>query len=161
MSYSYPAHRPGVLGFVSAMSLVLSVVDVCWLFLITLALMGVSVASWFAGPWVGAVGFVLAAVLFVFALVRGCLSVLLFMAGWRTMHGEPSGLTLHTTWAWITVALDVVNLMLTAGLSPSSWWGLAYALFVLWVMSRPQVLAYFHRGTYPPRLGGGLDDEAF
>ncbi|HEV3163581.1 MAG TPA: hypothetical protein VGZ22_06035 [Isosphaeraceae bacterium] len=160
MSYSYQTHKPGVLSLITIVSMVLSVVDVIWFMLVTLVLMGLSAMSWLVGPVAGTIGTVLAGVLFFLALIRGCLSILLFLAAWRTWEGDPSGLTLHTSWAWITIALDVVNLMLTSGLSPSSWWGLVYAVFVLYVMNQPEVRAYFDRGGYPPKLGG-YGDETF
>jgi len=140
--------------------MLLSVVNVLWMIVVLLVLTGVTAFSWLGGPVVGAVGTVFASVLFLLALARCCLSVLLFMAGWRTWQGHPSGVSLHTTWAWITIALDVVNLMITSGLSPASWWGLAYAGFVLFVMSQSDVRAYFGRGPFRSKAGG-LGDDGF
>jgi len=152
--------KPTILSLVTLISFLLSVFDVAWFLVTTAALLGMAAFSFLGGPIAGGTVTFIVGVLLAVAFVRFFLSLLLFKAAWSTWQGSHDGRVYHRRWAWITIALDLLALMLTAGMSPASWWGLVYAIVVLYVMDQPDVRAYFGRRTFAPssKPRGVLDD---
>ncbi len=154
--------RPGVLTFIGYVSLIWSALSLVGVFAGVGLFAVIGAGSWLGGPIVGAVGSLVGVVAIVGLLVGSILSLLLFTAGWRTLRDDPSGVDLHRRWAWISLALDVVALILSGGLWASSWWGVAYALGVVYATGLPEVRAYC--GERPFATAGkpaAWDDEAF
>ena len=145
--------KPGVLGLITVVSFLLTIADVAWCLGAVLVGVGIATVGWLGGPFAGAVGVSLGLVVGGIACLRALLSILLFLAAWNTLLGRRSGRTLHRNWARITIVLDVLDLMLTLGMSPAGWWGLAYAIGVLSVMNQPEVIAYFERARLLPGPG--------
>ncbi len=98
----------------------------------------VGVGSWLGGPIVGALGTALSVAVAIYLVFSSFLSFVLLSAGWLTLRGDPSGITLHRTWAWISLVLDALTLLMTGGLSPG-WFGLVYAISVLHFTSPREV----------------------
>ncbi len=80
--------------------------------------------------------------MFVWMVVSSILSILLFQAGWKTLPRQPAGIRLHRLWAWISLTLDAVLLLLTGGTAAHSWAAILYAVGVLYVTGLPEVRAY-------------------
>ena len=158
----YPAPRPPVLTIVATVSLVWSGLNM--LRLIAWVVFGpiLGFSSWLLGPAVGAVGSLVSVLAVLLAIAQSILTIVLFVAAIATLQGEPSGRTLHVWWASINIILDALSLLLTAGLSPSAWWGLAYAAAVLYVMGLPEVRAYFDRSqlSFTMKPNGITDDAS-
>lgn len=157
-SYDPRPARPGVLNLIAVVSLLWSVLGVIWFLFVLFAGLGVSILSWLGGPVAGAVGTTVGLAIVLIAGLKSLLSLLLFVAGVKTWGGDPAGRSLHTTWAWIIVVVDALDLLLTGGMDPSAWWGLIYAGLVLYFMNQPDVVQYFEgRGLHggmgkPPGL---------
>jgi len=155
--------RPSVLTLIGWVSLIWSALSLAGVFVGIFLFAVVGAGSWLGGPVVGALGSLIGLVAIAWLVVGSCLSLFLLSAGWRTLADDPSGVDRHRTWAWISLVLDAVALLLSGGLWASSWWGVIYALFVLHATNRPEVHAY--RFGVPIRLAAGkppgLDDEAF
>jgi hypothetical protein len=143
LNSGYRTPRPGVLDLVAIVSFVLSVLNVVWVAVIGLIAVLVGLGSWLGGPIVGAVGSALAALVMLFVLFQSGLSLLLFVAAWKTWGGSPGGRSLHKGWAWITLITDLIVLAFVGGMEPGAWARLIYAAFLLWVMSRDDVRDYF------------------
>src|SRR5687768_8826170 len=92
--------RPGILTLITIVSFLLSVVDVIWFALVAAFALGIAALSWLGGPITGAAGTVFGSILLLIGLARGLLSVLLFLAAWNTWVANPSGRSLHRSWAW-------------------------------------------------------------
>ncbi|WP_435006204.1 hypothetical protein P12x_003832 [Tundrisphaera lichenicola] len=154
--------RPGLLTFIGIVSLIWSSVTLIGSVGAVLALLLVGAGSWLLGPLAGAVGTFVVVLAVLWLTASSFLSILLFLAGWKTIHDDPGGIHLHRLWAWISLALDAVALLASVGTAPNSWTGIAYAIGVLYVTSRPDVLAYygFYPGTKPTGSGYGHDDLA-
>ncbi len=155
--------RPGILLFLGLVSLIWSALTLVGGLVIAGIALAVGLGSWLGGPIAGAVGSILGLVVAGWIVLSSILSLLLFVAGWRTLRGDPSGIALHRTWAWISLALDAVALLASAGASPTNWGGLIYALIVLYAINLPEVVAHAHGGG--PAVGPGKppawDDERF
>ncbi len=165
MSGDVSSSRPGILTFLGVVSLVwssLSLVGVV-LGIVLFAVFGM--AGWLGGPVAGAVTMLIGALAILWMVASSFLSFLLARAGWRTLHDDPSGIRLHRTWAWISLALDAVGLLLSGGTLPNSWVGISYALLVLHVTNLHDVQLYQSRLTAGPWAWAGkpyvADDEAF
>jgi hypothetical protein len=158
----YRPPKPGVLSIVAIVSLVWSGLNVLRLILWAALWLLLGIGSWLLGPAVGAVGTLFSVVVILLSVAQSILSIILFMAALATMRGEPAGRTLHLWWAWINLFLDGTALILTAGLLPSSWWGLAYAIAIIYVMGLPEVRAYFDLWQLPPApQEGAIRHEPF
>jgi hypothetical protein len=160
MKPTYRRTRPGLLTFIGVVSLIwssLSLVGVAVGTILSLALGG---GSWLGGPAVGAIGSAIALVVILWLVASSLLSILLFVAGLRTLRDDPSGLGLHRLWAWISLVLSVLTL-LGSGRSSSSWAGLAYAVTVLYVTGLPEVRAYVYGSLAHSKPGkpGHWDDD--
>ncbi len=143
MSKPSQVSRPGSLNFISFASFALSILNVLWLVIIAVLVIAGSLASWLGGPVIGALGTAIGAVVMVILVIQTLLSLLLFVAAWKTLNGDPGGQSLHQTWAWIIVVIDILDLLLTGGVDFGAWVRLFYAFLVLYVMSRPAVKSYF------------------
>lgn len=152
--------RPGVLNTVAIVSLLGSIVNVVWVVLLGVIVAFVGAASWLGGPVLGLPVTVVAGVLIVVLLAHSILSILLFIAGWKTWTGEPGGRPLHLAWAWIIVVIDVIDLVFTGGIDPGAWVRLIYAAIVILVMRRDDVRAYFDRHRRGPATAYQRDDWA-
>ncbi len=136
-------YRPGIVNLITIVSFVLSGLNVLWLITVTLLLVFAGALSWLGGPVIGAIGTLAVGVVVVVLLAQFCLSVLLFMAALGTMGGRPEGRTRHKRWAWIIVILDLITLVFTAGLDFAAWFRLGYAIFLIYVLDKPEVRSYF------------------
>jgi hypothetical protein len=161
MSSRSDVPKPGILTLVTIVSFLWSALNVLRVIAYGFLALVVGAASWLLGPAVGTLGTLAGAVVVILMVAQSILSILLFSAAWHTMHGDPRGRSQHKTWAWINLVLDGLDLILTGGLSPASWWGVAYAIGLLFVMDLPEVRAYFDRASFvpPPKPGGYLDDS--
>jgi len=161
--YRYEPPRPGILTLIMIISFLWSGLSVLRFVLWAIFALIIGVGSWFFGPVVGAVGSMAGLLGIGLMLAFSILSLLLFAAAWHTAKGDPAGRSLHQTWAWINIIMDGFALILTGGLSPMAWWGLLYAVGVLYVMSQPEVRAYFDRHLIRPGPAkpGGIADDAF
>ena len=160
MKPTYRRNRPGLLTFIGIVSLIwasLSLIRVAIGTVLSLALGG---GSWLGGPTVGAIGSSIALLVIFWLFVSSILSVLLFVAGLRTLRDDPSGISLHRLWAWISLILTVLSL-LGSGRSSSSWVSLAYAVTVLYVTGLPEVRAYVygHFSHAKPGKPGSWDHD--
>jgi hypothetical protein len=135
--------QPGILNAIALFSIFLSFLNLIWIIVIAAIAAVAGVAGWMLGPVVGALGSLVAALVVLILLLQSMLSVLLFLAGWKTWTGDPGGRTLHLTWAWVTVFLDVIDLAFTAGIDGGAWVRLIYAIAVILVMNRDDSRAYF------------------
>lgn len=139
------AYRPGIVNLITVVSFVLSGLNVLWLIVISALILLAGALTWLGGPIAGVLGTAVGAVVIVVLLLQFCLSVLLFMGAWGTMKGEPAGRSRHKRWAWIIVVLDLITLAFTAGLDVGAWFRLGYAVFLIYVLDKPDIRAYFHR----------------
>ncbi|MEW4567485.1 hypothetical protein AB1L88_06415 [Tautonia sp. JC769] len=156
MSYARPP-RPGILGPLSFFSFVLSFLNVVWIVILAVLALVAGAVGFLFGPVVGVLGSLVVGLFLVMLLAQSLLSVLLFLAAWRTWRGLPSGRSLHLTWAWITMIVDLLDLAFTAGIDGGAWVRLIYAMFVIFILNRDDVRAYFSRGAFapPPTRGKG------
>ncbi len=138
---SFPP-KPGILTFIGVVSLLWSVTTVLGVLVGIVVSVGIGAGSWLLGPVAGAFGSLLGLAAIVWLLGASLLSILLFQAGWRTLQGDPSGIALHRVWAWISLVLDAFALLTTGGLHAGSWWGVVYAVGVLYATRLPEVQAY-------------------
>lgn len=145
-----------ILGFLWSGLTVIRVI--AWSFLALV----LGVGSWLLGPVPGMLGSLFGMAIIGMMLCFSALSILLFMAAWSTLQGNPSGPGLFRLWAWINIVVDGVVLIFTGGLSPAAWFGLAFGICVLYVLHEPAVRAYFGgtlpRGSMKPP---GVGDDAF
>jgi hypothetical protein len=155
--------RPPVLTLVATVSLIWSGIKVMFVVLWAVFAMLLGIGSWLLGPVVGAIGTLASMGVIAWMALGSLLSILLFAAAWYTFLGDPQGRELHRLWAWLNIALDLFALVLTWGVSPTSWFGLVYACFVLYVMELPEVQSYFRRRSspWPPEKPSGIADDAF
>ncbi|WP_169973250.1 hypothetical protein [Tautonia rosea] len=159
MSFSNPA-RPGILGPLAFCSLLLSFLNVVWILILAVVAILAGAVGWLFGPVVGVLGSLVVGLFVLMLLVQSLLSLLLFLAAWKTWRRRPSGRSLHLTWAWITVILDLLDLAFTAGIDGGAWIRLIYAMIVIFVFNRDDVRAYFARGTsgLSPAKATAVDD---
>lgn len=134
--------KPAILNVIGIISVLWSLTTVLGVFVGVLVLLGLGAGSWLLGPAAGAVGSLLGLLGILWLIGASILSVILFLAGWRTLWGDPSGVRLHRNWAWISLVLDAVGLLISGGLYVGSWWGVLYAVGVLYVTRTPEVLQY-------------------
>jgi hypothetical protein len=146
----YEPVRPPILTTIAIVSLIWSGVTVIRVVLWCVLSLVLGMSSWLLGPAIGAMGTLLSLGVVGLMLASSLLSILLFAAAWHTFLGDPAGRDLHKLWAWLNIALDIVVLVFTLGLSPTSWCGLVYACAVLYVMDLPEVRAYFSRRSFGP-----------
>lgn len=162
MAYLEPrGRRPGILGLVTVASFILSVLNVIWVGVFALIALVIGGVSWLGGPIVGLAVTTVVAIVLLYVLAQSVLSLVLFAAAWKTWSGDPGGRSLHLIWAWIIVVLDVIDLVITGGMEPGAWVRLIYAGFVIWVMNRDDIRAYFDGlALADPRAGKptGIDD---
>ena len=163
MSEGVRRARPGLVTLLAAISILWSVASVIWFGVAILAALGVSALSWLGGPGVGVIATLIGFAVIAVTGLRSILSLILFYAGLKAWNGEPEGRSLHRTWAKITLVVDALDLLLTGGIDPTAWWGLAYAVGVLYVTDQPEARAYL---AGPPPLGfgakpAGVVDDAF
>lgn len=137
------AYRPGVVNLITLISFLLSGLNVLWLVVVSFLILGASAATWLAGPAVGLVGTMMGAIVVGLLLLQFCLSVLLFSAAWASLHGTRAGYSRHKRWAWIIIVLDLLSLLITGGFDFGAWFRLGYAVFLVVVIDRPEVRAYF------------------
>lgn len=136
-------YRPGILDLVTVVSFILSGVNVLWLIAVGLLIVLAGALTWLGGPVVGTLGTAVGGVVLLFLISQFLLSILLFTAAWKTMKGDPVGRSRHKTWAWIIVILDLLALLFSAGFDLGAWFRLGYAVFLIFIMDRPEVRAYF------------------
>lgn len=153
--------RPAIATFFGVVSLVWSIctLGTSLVFLLICSLVGAG--SWLGGPIVGAFGTALSLAVAVYLIFSSFLSFVLLSAGWLTLQGDPRGITLHRTWAWISLALDALTLLMTGGLTPG-WFGLIYAIAVLYFTTPREVEMRWgettrgnHHGAKPKFTGHG------
>ena len=161
MAY-YAPRRPGILNALALFSFILSCLNVVWVVVVGAIAAVAGVASWLLGPVAGALGSLVAVLVIVVLVVQSFLSVLLFAAAWKTWGGDPEGRSLHLTWAWIIVVIDLIDLAFTAGIDGGAWVRLIYAAVVILVMNRDDVRAFFGQGPAGPSVAkpGASDDWA-
>lgn len=152
--------RPKVLDLVAIASFVMSVLNVVWVVVLGLVVLLLGAGSWLAGPVVGMVGLTIAGVVLAILIVQSILSLVLFAAAWKTWNGLPGGRSLHKTWAWVIVIIDLIDLAFTGGMEPGAWVRLVYAIFLIVVMNREDVRDYFDRVSHAPQ-GKVLADDAW
>jgi hypothetical protein len=160
-AYRFEPTRPGILTVITIISFLWSGLTVLRVILWAIFALLLGAGSWLLGPVVGAIGSLVGLASIVGMIALSVLSILLFSAALHTAKGDPTGRSLHQGWAWLTLILDGLALVVTGFLSPMAWWGLLYAIGVLYVMSQPEVRAYFDRYLIPPgriKSGGYLDD---
>jgi hypothetical protein len=137
-----------VLNLITIVSFVLSAVNVMWVTGLGLLILIAGSLAWIGGPATGAIGTAIGLALILLLMVQFALSLLLFSAAWATMKGEPKGRSRHKTWAWIIVLLDLIDLIFTGGMDPGAWVRLIYAVFLIVMLDRIEVRAYFDQLRY-------------
>jgi hypothetical protein len=161
MSSHWETPRPGILNLITIISFFISVLDVLGFLCGLSVALGFATLSWLLGPVGGLIGAFVGSVLVLAAFVRSFLSLVLFSAAWNTWAGLPTGRSHHLLWAWLTIILDLIDLLLTWGWNPATWWGLVYAVCLIYVMDLPEVRAYFEREVPgAPFKPGGFPDDA-
>ncbi len=145
MDHRETSLRPGVLDLVTIASFVLSVLNVVYVVVLGLIVLLVGAGSMLAGPAVGLVGITVAGIVLAILLIQSVLSLVLFVAAWKTWGGQPGGRSLHKTWAWAIIVIDLIDMAFTGGIEPGAWIRLIYAVFVLSVMNRDDIVHYFAR----------------
>lgn len=150
-----------MLGLLTLVSFALSVLNVVWVAVVGLVVLVLGAGSWLAGPAVGMVGLTIAGFVLMLLVLQSLLSLLLFAAAWKTWAGEPAGRSLHKTWAWATILIDLVDLAFTGGMEPGAWVRLIYAVVLIAVMNRDDVRDYFDQARFlaPPPEKAFLDDQ--
>lgn len=115
--------RPAIATFFGVVSLIWSLCTLGSSLILLLICSLVGVGSWLGGPIVGALGTALSVAVAIYLVFSSFLSFVLLSAGWLTLRGDPSGITLHRTWAWISLVLDALTLLMTGGYRPagSAW----------------------------------------
>ncbi len=135
--------RPGILTVLGVVSLIWSATALVGLVVGALVLVAVGGGSWLLGPVAGAVGTLVGLLMFGWMVASSLLSILLFRAGWKTLRDDPDGIRLHRLWAWISLALDALLVLVSGGSAITSWAAVFYAVGVLYVTGSPEVRAYF------------------
>lgn len=161
MGTPYEPKRPAVLTLVAVVSFLWSGLNVLLVILGMFFSLILGAGSWILGPAVGVVGSFIGMVVIVLIILSSLMSILLFMAALHTWQGDLAGRSLHRIWAFINVLISGLALLFSGGHARISWWGLVYALSVLYVMGLPEVVAYFNRQGIGSafKSGGVLDDE--
>lgn len=136
-------HRPDVLNLITILSFLFSGLNVLWLMVVSLLILSASALTWLAGPALGVVGTFVGAMAVGILVLQFGLSVILFLAAWGTLHGQPGGYTWHRTWAWFIIVFDLFSLLITGGVDLAAWVRLGYAVFLIVTIGRPEVRAYF------------------
>jgi hypothetical protein len=148
----YRPPRPDVLTVVGVLSLMWSGLNMLRLVLWVVVVLILGVGSWLLGPALGTIGTLFSMMIILLLIAQSILTVILFIAGLATLRGDRAGRTLHQWWAWINIVVDCLALLLTWGLSPAAWWGLVYALAILYVMGLPEVRSYFQGDQLPTAM---------
>ena len=97
-------------------------------------------SSWLGGPYPGIAGSVVTLLAFAWMIASSVFTILLFQAGLKTLRDDPAGVRLHRIWAWISLALALLDVV-ASGRSSYSWGTLLYAVGVLYVTGLPEVRA--------------------
>jgi hypothetical protein len=152
--------RPGLLTLIGVVSLIWSLLSLVGVAIAAVLSLVLGLGSWLGGPYVGLVGTVVALIAFLWMVASSILSILLFQAGLKTLRDDSAGVRLHRLWAWISLAIAVFTVLAPGRASSYSWFGLFYAVGVLYVTGLPEVRAYF--GEIPLKRSGkpeAWDDE--
>jgi hypothetical protein len=147
--------RPGLLTLIGVVSLIWASTR---LFGVLFTLFFNS-ASWAWGVQAGLDGIAIGALLLLGMIGSSGMSVLLGLAGWRTLKDDPASVQLHRIWGWISLALALLG-ALSSGRSVYSWALLAYSVGVIYVVGRPEVRAWAGEvGFVRAKKGPGPWDE--
>ena len=131
--------RPAIATFFGITSFVWALILLGWVLLVIAVAAVIGVGSWLGGPVIGAVGTAVGGLIALYCVLSSLLSFVLLVAGWRILVGDPRGLPLLRLWAWASLVFDVLSLLLSGGLSGTSYFGVAYAVAVLY-FTTPQAL---------------------
>ena len=134
--YQNFGQRPAIATFFGLTSLLWAIFMLGWVFVVVVFALLIGGMSWLGGPVVGAVGTAIGAVIAVYCVLSSLLSFLLLWAGWLILRGDPRGVTLLRTWAWISLIYDAVILLMSGGFTPTSWGAMLYAVAILY-LTRP------------------------
>lgn len=136
MLYQNTGPRPAVATFFGLVSLLWALVMLGWVSVVVAFALLIGVGSWLGGPVIGVVGTAIGAMIALYCVVSSLMSFVLLWAGWLILRGDPGGVPLLRYWAWISLILDTLTLLLTGGITPTSWGALLYAVAVLY-FTRP------------------------
>ena len=136
---SNPAHRPPIATVFGVVSLLWGGATLAgsllWIGLFAL----IGAGSWLGGPVVGLVGTAIGVVGSIYLVLASLLSFVLLAAGWYTLQGDMRGVSLHRTWAWTSLVLDAFALLFSGGLAANGYFGLIYAIAVLYCTTPREV----------------------
>lgn len=147
-----PGHRPPIATFFGVVSLLWGIATLAgsllWIGLFAL----IGVGSWLAGPVAGVVGTAIGVIGSIYLVLASLLSFVLLAAGWYTLQGDMRGVSLHRTWAWTSLVLDAFALLFSGGLAANGYFGLIYAVAVLYCTTPREVEA-----RWGPSMNGPAD----
>ncbi len=133
-----PGPRPAIATFFGVVSLIWAVATLGSVLIMLLVMSLIGAGSWLGGPVVGFLGTAISLLVAAYLIASSLMSFVLLWAGWLTLVGDPRGVPLLRFWAWISVGLDTLSLLMTGGISPG-WFGLAYAIAVLYYTSPREI----------------------
>jgi hypothetical protein len=145
-----PAHRPPIATVFGVVSLLWGVATLggSLLWIGVFALIGAG--SWLAGPVAGVLGTAVGVVGSIYLVLASLLSFILLAAGWYTLQGDMRGVSLHRTWAWTSIILDAFALLFSGGLAANGYFGLIYAIAVLYCTTPREVEARWEPAMHGP-----------
>lgn len=130
--YPTPEPQPTIAKFFGVVSLFWALSTLGGVLLGMGLFLVIGVGGWLVNPIVGAVGSAIGVVAIGYLLLSSFLSFLLLSAGWKTLQGDPRGISQHRTWAWLSIVLDAVSLLVSGGIAANGYFGLIYAVAVLY-----------------------------
>ena len=159
-----PAPRPAIATFFGVVSLIWATITLSGTLLGIVIFAVVGAGSWLAGPLVGAIGSAISVVVILYLILASLLSFVLLRAGWLTMQGDPRGIDLLRLWAWISLVLDALSLLLSGGLAANGYFGLVYAVAVLYYTTPLEIKSRWdtnpHQMHYgKPKPASGFDPD--
>jgi hypothetical protein len=163
MGYPQMTRRPGSASFLGFVSVIYSGLALLGLVVGVLFVSLFGAAGWLLGPGIGVVASGFGALMIGMMALFSILSLLLCRAGFLTLADDPRGISLLRLWAWLRIGLDVLTLLFSGGAAITSWWGLAYAIVVLYVTSWPEIQIWYGRAGHDHRMvkPAGFDDDGF
>ena len=136
--YQAPGQRPPLATFFGWTSLVWALFMLGWVLVVVALAALIGAGSWLGGPIAGVVGTAIGGVIALYCILSSLLSFLLLYAGWLILRGDPRGVALLRTWAWVSLIYDVLILLFSGGFAATSWAAVTYALAILYFTRPPE-----------------------
>ncbi len=149
-----PGPRPAIATFFGIVSLFWALSTLAGVLLGIGVFALIAAGSWLGGPIVGAVGSAVGVLGIGYFFLSSFLSFLLLSAGWKTLQGDPRGISQHRLWAWLSIILDALSLLGSGGLAANGYFGLIYAVAVLYYTTPREIESRWDADPRTVHYGG-------